>query len=179
MGSDGAAKALVIERAKERDVAGILACLAAAFEEFRGRYTPEAFADTVLSPEAIRRRLKDMAIFVALDREGRVAGTIACRVAEPGRGHLRGMAVLPELRGAGLAQRLLERAEDHLHRQGCTQITLNTTEPLERAMRFYERSGFRRSGKEKDFFGMRLIEYAKAVETSGLAPADSRGSGPA
>jgi hypothetical protein len=30
-------------------------------------------------------------------------------------------------------------------------------------MRFYERHGYRRSGRVQDFFGMPLIEYAKDI----------------
>jgi len=31
-------------------------------------------------------------------------------------------------------------------------------------MRFYERHGYRRSGKIGDFFGMALIEYVKVLK---------------
>lgn len=144
----------------DTDAEGILACLGAAFKEYRTRYTEGAYEDTVLTCETVRRRLREMRIFVAVGG-GKVAGTIACQVVGGAEGHLRGMAVLPKWRGAGIAQRLLERAEEYLRQQGCTRITLDTTEPLERAMRFYERNGYRRSGRVQDFFGMRLIEYEK------------------
>jgi len=154
----------VLRPAVERDADGILECLSAAFEEYRTRYTKGAFEDTVLAPETVRLRLKEMTIFVAISEGKKVVGTIACRVAGE-EGHLRGMAVLPRLHGAGIAQRLLERAEAYLGGQGCTRITLDTTEPLERAMRFYERNGFVRSGKVQDFFGMRLIQYEKVMRS--------------
>jgi hypothetical protein len=35
--------------------------------------------------------------------------------------------------------------------------------PLEAAMTFYEKHGYVRSGRVTDFFGMRLIEYAKRL----------------
>ena len=38
-----------------------------------------------------------------------------------------------------------------------------TTEPLERAMRFYEKHGYRRSGRVTDFFGMTLHEWVKSL----------------
>jgi len=34
---------------------------------------------------------------------------------------------------------------------------------LERAMRFYEKHGYRRSSKVSDFFGMPLFEYVKTL----------------
>jgi ribosomal protein S18 acetylase RimI-like enzyme len=73
------------------------------------------------------------------------------------------MAVLPESLGDGVGQRLLDIAEAALCGAGCSRITLDTTEPLTRAIRFYERNRYRRSGVVRDFFGMRLIEYAKTL----------------
>jgi GNAT superfamily N-acetyltransferase len=63
--------------------------------------------------------------------------------------------------GRGAAQRLLEAAEAGLRSAGCSSITLDTTLPLVRAMRFYERNGYARSGRVTDFHGMPLVEYAK------------------
>jgi ribosomal protein S18 acetylase RimI-like enzyme len=92
-----------------------------------------------------------------------VAGTIACKVMEHGRGHLRGMAVRPEFQGSGLSGRLLNTAEEELRRSGCKRITLNTTEPLKRATRFYRKYGFQPTGKIGSFFGMSLFEYSKSI----------------
>jgi GNAT superfamily N-acetyltransferase len=92
-----------------------------------------------------------------------IAGTLACGKVSEGEGHLRGMAVRAAWQGAGVAQALLERAESELRAQGCSRVTLDTTLPLERAMRFYEKNGYQRSGRVADFFGMVLIEYEKAI----------------
>jgi ribosomal protein S18 acetylase RimI-like enzyme len=73
------------------------------------------------------------------------------------------MAVLPECQGKGVAEALLRAAEDELRRRGCTCITLDTTAPLQRAIRFYERHGYRASGKVGDHFGMPLYEYVKGL----------------
>jgi ribosomal protein S18 acetylase RimI-like enzyme len=152
-----------IRRAIQADAGEILDCLAAAFEPYRASYTPAAYLDTVLSPEAISMRLAAMRLYVAMGARGQVVGTIACATNADGEGHLRGMALLPEFQGQGIAERLLQTAEDDLAKQGCSQITLDTTEPLERAMRFYERNGYRRSGKVTDFFGMPLHELVKGL----------------
>jgi hypothetical protein len=42
-------------------------------------------------------------------------------------------------------------------------VTLDTTWPLQRAIRFYERQGYAATGRETDFFGMPLYEYAKPL----------------
>jgi ribosomal protein S18 acetylase RimI-like enzyme len=153
---------IVIRRAGAADAAGVLACLAAAFQPYRGAYTEAAFRDTVLDPERVRRRLDEWCVLLAESPPGAVAGTVGGAV-HGGEGHICGMAVRPEFAGSGMAQALLNAIEGELRSRGCTRITLDTTEPLLRAMRFYERNGYQRSGVVRDFFGMPLIEYAKSL----------------
>lgn len=43
------------------------------------------------------------------------------------------------------------------------RLTLDTTRPLERAIAFYERRGYRPTGIVGDFYGMELIEYEKML----------------
>ena len=155
----------IIREAVDADVTAVLNCLAEAFAPYKGNYTAEAFLDTVLSPETIKHRMKSLKIFVAQDRSnGAIIGTAACNLVSPEEGHLRGMAVLPTFQGAEIAQQLLERAEAELRAQKCIRLTLDTTEPLSRAINFYRRNGFRPSGRISDFFGMPLYEYVKILK---------------
>jgi ribosomal protein S18 acetylase RimI-like enzyme len=158
-----AVPAFRIRRAGHTDAGGVLACLGSAFEPYRDRYTPEAFADTVMSAEAIQRRLGEMSVLVAVSETGEIAGTVGYQTIGNDEGHIRGMAVRPEYLGTGVAQRLLQAVETEIRQQGCSLLSLDTTAPLERAIRFYERQGFRFSGKVRDFFGMRLLEYTKRL----------------
>jgi GNAT superfamily N-acetyltransferase len=153
--------AFSFRRATAADAVGILRCLRVAFEPYGDRYTPQAFDDTVLTPGTVHHRLASMAVFVAITSAGEIVGTIGCNVVSPEEGHIRGMAVLPGWQGTGVAAQLLQAAEGELRSSHCRRVTLDTTEPLLRAMRFYERNGYRRSGKVDDFFGMRLFEYVK------------------
>jgi GNAT superfamily N-acetyltransferase len=150
-----------VRRATRADAGGILACLHAAFAPYRERYTPDAFRDTVLTSETVHQRLAAMAVFVALTPAREIVGTIGCGLASHEEGHIRGMAVLGEWRGAGVAAQLLAAAESELRSLHCRRVSLDTTAPLERAMRFYEKNGYRRSGKVADFFAMPLFEYVK------------------
>jgi GNAT superfamily N-acetyltransferase len=140
-----------------------LKCLAAAFEAYKKDYSPPAFADTVLTNETVHVRLQQMHVLIATV-PGNVVGTIAAawhpKIKE---GHLRGMAVLPEWHGRGVAAQLLTSIEAWLLSCGCKRITLDTTLPLAAAMRFYEKHGYNRSGTIGDFFGMPLIEYEKPL----------------
>jgi len=158
-----ASAAFSIRKAGSEDYQGVLECLATAFARFRESYTPDAFLDTVLAPDTIKTRLQEMVVFVALLDDGRVIGTISCKVVDEVEGHLRGMAVRPEWQGSQVAAELLARAEEELVNAGCSAITLDTTEPLKRATRFYEKHGFRATGKVGWFFGMPLFEYRKYI----------------
>ena len=154
----------IIRPAVDTDVPSILNCLADAFAPYQSSYTAEAYFDTVLSPETIKLRMKSMKVFVAEDpTSGTIIGTVACNLVGT-EGHLRGMAVHSSYRGSGVAQQLLETTEAELRAQKCIQITLDTTEPLSRAINFYCRNEFRPSGRISDFFGMPLYEYVKTLK---------------
>lgn len=153
-----------MRRARVEDAAGILDCLATAFSPYEASYTPAAYVDTVLTAESIVGRLEAMHVFVAVGDGDAIVGTIACAMVDETEGHLRGMAVVPVWQGHGIAERLLQAAEADLVVQGCVRITLDTTEPLQRAMRFYEKHGYRRSGRVTDFFGLALHEYVKKID---------------
>lgn len=150
-----------IRMADASDAAAILSCLAVAFAPYRAQYTPAAYEDTVLTPETVELRLGQMHVFVAMAAD-KVVGTVAGAKAGE-EGHLRGMAVLPEWHGRGVAESLLRGIESWLGSQECARITLDTTLPLKSAMKFYEKNGYRRSGKVSDFFGMPLVEYVKEL----------------
>jgi len=151
-----------IREAGLNDAEAVSACLRAAFESYRAAYTPGAFADTVPTPSEIAVRFETMKIFVAVGTSTEVLGTISCSTHDS-EGHLRGMAVLPEFHGLAIAAQLIATAEAELKTHGCTRVTLDTTAPLRRAIRFYERQGYSRSGRLSDYFGMELIEFAKPL----------------
>jgi ribosomal protein S18 acetylase RimI-like enzyme len=154
---------LVVRRATARDIDGIVECLRTAFEPYRDQYTPGAFADTVPGAPAVRRRLADMNLFVAVGADGRIVGTIAYRLMSSEEGHVRGMAVRPDHQGRAVAQQLLDTVEGELRERRCSRITLDTTQPLARAIAFYSRNGFAPSGRVSDFYGMPLFEYVKTL----------------
>src|SRR5262249_10823862 len=111
-----------LRRAGERDWPEVMACLAATFEPDRERYTAGAFEDTVPTGLAAERRFREMTVLVAEVASRGIIGTIAHRITGPGQGHLRGMAVLPEFQGRGVAERLLLAAEEELRKLGCSRV---------------------------------------------------------
>jgi GNAT superfamily N-acetyltransferase len=152
-----------IVRATLDDADGILRCLRAAFEPYRAQYTPGAYEDTIMTAETVRQRIEGMTVLVARSQAGLIIGTIGAAV-HGTEGHLRGMGVAPSSQGSEVADQLLKAIEQELMAAGCTLVTLDTTAPLVRAMRFYERNGYVRSGVVSDFFGMSLYEYRKVLQ---------------
>jgi ribosomal protein S18 acetylase RimI-like enzyme len=153
-----------IRKAVPADGPGILTCLRVAFAPYENDYPSSALLDTVLTPETLQQRFTFMNIYVAVLPDGQIIGTIGCHVRQAGEGHFRGMAVLPEWQGSGVATQLLQTVEADLKARNCTRITLDTTNPLQRAVRFYERHGYRRSGVVGDYSGMPLHELVKFLE---------------
>jgi predicted N-acetyltransferase YhbS len=148
-------------RAQVTDAEAIASCLSAAFAQHHDEYTAGAYADTVLNSDGVRRRLQEMCLFVAIS-DGEIVGTVGC-VVNGSEGRLRGMAVLPDWQGTEVALALLRTAEAALKQNGCGQVTLGSTAPLMRAIRFYSRNGYSASGRVTDFFGMPLYEYRKLL----------------
>ncbi len=138
-------------------------CLRKAFQPYEDQYTPGAYRHTVLTKESIQQRLATMSIIVAADQDGNIVGTIGCHRLSSEEGHLRGMAVQSDWQGSGVAGRLLAAAEDELGMLGCRKVTLGMTEPLQRAIKFYEHNGYRRTGEVSNFFGMQLHKYEKLL----------------
>jgi ribosomal protein S18 acetylase RimI-like enzyme len=103
-----------------------------------------------------------MTVYVADVPDFEVVATLASSI-DGKEGHLRGMAVLPAWQGHFVADHLLRSVEDDLVEAGCERLTLGTALPLERAIRFYERHGFLRSERVRDFHGMPLYEYVKPL----------------
>ena len=155
--------AITIRRATADDCDALLDCLRAAFEPYRAHYTAGGYADTTLTRDTLAARLTSMVVLVACADAEPVAGTIAGAATAPGEGHIRGVAVRPAWHGSPVAGRLLASIERELAARGCTHVTLDTTAPLARASRFYEKHGYRRSGKETDFYGMPLYEFVKTL----------------
>lgn len=154
----------LVRRATSGDVDGLADCLSSAFEPYRGDYTPGAFRDTVPAASAIAKRLEEMTLFVAVTELGRIIGTVGYLLIGKDEGHIRGMAVRPGYQGSMVAQRLLDAVEAELRREQCSRISLDTTQPLRRAISFYKRNGFQPSGRVSDFFGMPLFEYIKELK---------------
>jgi ribosomal protein S18 acetylase RimI-like enzyme len=78
-----------------------------------------------------------------VDAEGVIRGlAVGTRVSDE-CGHLAQICVTPELQGSGLAYELLRRTLAALRSEGARELSLTVTMQNERAVRLYQRFGFR------------------------------------
>lgn len=79
--------------------------------------------------------------------------------------YIQTLEVLPDMRGQGIGGELLRRLEQSSQAAGATVIWLHVDETNAGAIRLYESAGYRRSGREKDFYpdGRAALIYKKPL----------------
>ena len=81
-------------------------------------------------------------LFFVAERQRRVVGSVMAGY-EGHRGQINYLAVLPELRGAGLGRRLMHHAESALREIGAPKINLQVRGANREVIAFYEALGYR------------------------------------
>ncbi len=140
--------------------------LRVAFAEVAALYTPEALAETLPDVQALRRRMDEGFVWIAV--EGREpVGTLSAYPRPEGL-HLRSMAVHPGARGRGVGRALLGEAERLARIDGHRRIFLRTTPFLQAAIGLYARSGYSPcESARRDLHGVPLFELEKRLEDPG------------
>ena len=127
-------------------------------EELRERFVPFHLSLGTDFPEEYDREAMDrnmkkflaragkgaMRIFLARDRiSERYVGFCMATLDPEGEGMIESFLVLDECRGSGIGTRLFQNALDWLEARSAVSIKLNVLPRNVRAIRFYERFGFR------------------------------------
>ena len=147
---------LEVRPAAGEDAEDISDILLTSFREFQSLYTPEGFAATTPTPAEILIRLSQGPIWIAT-LSGRKVGTVSV-VLKGSDLYVRGMAVVPEARGAGVAVAMFELVDEYANAQECKRQFLSTTPFLDRAIAFYKSLGFTKIGDgPTDLFGTPLF----------------------
>ena len=161
MGQD--ASRVRIRAAVPEDAPAVASVLRESFAEYEPLYTREGFAATTPAGEQVRERIEEGPVWVVLDG-GAVVGTVS--VVPKGESlYVRGMAILPAARGRHIGELLLRRVEEFASGHGFRRLFLSTTPFLGRAIRLYERHGFKRIAEgPDDLFGTPLFTMEKLLE---------------
>lgn len=138
--------------------------LSAAFDPYAHLYTKEALQTTIAEELIIKERIESQhyTVYAAL-WNGKITGTVSTIQTE-GRGlYFLSMAVLPEYTGRGIAQALMDAVEVEARQLGCNFIHLDTWDPLVQAIHLYEKCGYRKTGRTRDYYGIEIFEMRKWV----------------
>ena len=153
-----------IRRAMQADAADIAEVLRQSFLEFESLYTPKGFAATTPDREQVGRRMEEGPAWIAL-WERDIAGTASAVLRDEKGLYVRGVAVVPSMRGRGIAEALMKEIESFAGQNGCARMFLTTTPFLTNAIRLYERFGFTRvPNGTADLFGTPLIKMEKNLD---------------
>ena len=153
---------VTIRIAFPEDAASVSRVLYESFLEFESLYTPYAFEATTPHSDEVLERMEEGPMWVALKNDA-IIGTAS--VIEKTEGlYIRGMAVLPVVRGQKIGRMLLEHIERFAIENGCKRLYLSTTPFLDSAIKLYENSGFKRSTEGPDnMYGTPLFTMEKLL----------------
>jgi GNAT superfamily N-acetyltransferase len=155
---------MVIRLAQREDAAAIASVLYESFIEFKHQYTDAGFAATALSAEQVAARITEGPVWVGLVA-GTIGGTVSA-VPKDNSLYIRGMAVLPAVRGKSAGKLLLETVEVYASARNFKRLFLSTTPFLDRAIRLYENAGFQRlTEPPQDLFGTPLFTMQKLLSS--------------
>ena len=153
-----------VRLARRNEAASAAFLLRMAFAEVASLYTPEALADTLPDAAALRRRMDEGAVWLAL-LGGEPVGTLSA-FSRPEGLHIRSMAVHPSARGHGVGKALLDTAEAFGRMQGQVRLFLRTTPFLHAAISLYSRAGFTLcESRRRDLYGVPLFEMEKLLDS--------------
>src|SRR5712692_5138883 len=144
------------------DAEAIASLLFDSFVEYETLYTPEGFGATAITNDQIVARMREGPVWIAV-RDEEIVGTVSV-VAKAESLYLRGMAVLPAARGERIGALLLTHIEEFARTEGVSRLFLSTTPFLDRAIRLYERFGFRRTSEgPHELFGTPLFTMERPL----------------
>ena len=131
---------LVLRAATAADAAAIAATIAASFEQYRGKLEPEsgAFRET---PEGIATELARESGPIVAERNGRMIGCVMVKLVEDDL-YFGRLSVVPEVRGEGIARRLVEAVEDEARRRELAGVRLGVRIVLVENQQLFSSMGY-------------------------------------
>lgn len=154
-----------IRKANIGDVQAIYETILEAFESYKKYYTKDAYKMTVIGHAEIEKRICDdkKEIFVAVcDNE--IVGTVTIKLKDESNIHIQSMAVKPKYQGKGIGMKILEEIDKIARKRGCKTMSLECFYPLKKAISLYEKCGFRKTGRSRDYYGIKIFEMLKEIK---------------
>lgn len=136
-------------------------------EAYRSVIPPEYFKEEVLPEGAVPALLESMA-FYGFRHGGRLVGVAALTEEVEGVGRLRWMYVRPQFQRMGVGTALVRHLEERALEVGYCSMRLRTADGAHWAVSFYEKLGYRITGRNPRPWGADiLMERSLVTEDSG------------
>jgi putative acetyltransferase len=135
-----------IRAGSDADAAAAAAVVQRVLHEHGLPFEPRRLDADILAPDAFYTA-SGGAFFVAVDAAGLVVGTAGLLRTGPVSGEVRKMFLAPEARGRGVGRALLDAVLEAAKARRLERLTLTTRHRFDRAIRLYERAGFRPAGQ--------------------------------
>lgn len=151
-----------IRNAKNFDIQAIYEVLSEAFQPYRQDYTEEAYNATVISPDEIEERMNEKQTeMLVIIYHNKIVGTATITMKQNNELYIRSMAVRPHIQRKGIGSLILDEIDRRAQQKNCTIISLECYEPLTKAIKLYEKHGFRKTGKTRSYHGITIFEMKK------------------
>jgi [ribosomal protein S18]-alanine N-acetyltransferase len=154
----------IIRPATIADIEKIHYVLSEAFKPYKKHYTKEAYNATVLSTDTLVKRITDpeLYVLVALFKD-KIVGTTTGYNETKDCLHISTMAVDPQYQKKGVGYKLLEYICSIARENKVQRISLESYEPLKRAIAIYENYGFKKTNNKRTYHGIEIFEMIKLL----------------
>lgn len=137
---------IVIRSASSADAPTLARTIVAAFEQYRGRLTPESGALSETAAGIASELQQQAGAFVA-EHDGEIVGCVMTKCAD-GDLYLGRLSVLPSARGLGVARSLVAAVESEARRRGAPATRLSVRIALPENQRFFVSLGYVETARE-------------------------------
>ena len=155
---------ITFRKAQIHEINDIHLVLSKAFEPYRKSYTTGALNATVLTPNDIQNRFlgQEYEVYV-VTINNYIVGTVSLLQKDQDQLYLRSMAVDPDYQSKGIGLFILKKIDELARRKNIKKISLETSKPLKRAIKFYKNFGFDFTGVTQNFYGIEIYEMIKRL----------------
>lgn len=155
-------KNITIRSGHVDDVKNIHELLLKSFEPYKKYYTKDSFNATVLSCDEIKKRINqhDSDILVTI-LDNQIIGTVSLLKRNQDFLYICSMVVHPDFQRRGIGRLILDNICNIAEKKRIKLLVLESYEPLDKAVKFYKKFGFKRTNKIRDYFGIEIFEMIK------------------
>ena len=155
---------MIFKRAEIKEIYDIYQVLLKSFKPYEKSYTKKSFYATVLSVEKIKDRIIKNEYDVYVVKAGsNIVGTVSLKILDFSSLYIRSMAVLPDMQRSGIGRFILENINYIARDSKIEKLVLESSRPLQNALNFYEKYGFKKTGVTRDFYGVQVYEMIKTT----------------